>query len=337
MNTTSPKAIAQHCLSRVNFLLMVIAVLVFQISVAHGQAPFRDGEDNGTVLLAKTGGYFQFDVADPSVRFGYLRDTPSNWVFGFEASGKLTGNKAPLLTQSRVAPDAKVGFSIGRKYVFANKFDLTDPNVQKQLEAIRQEAVDNGLERNDDLGEYLHMMPYDRLTLQLSYAYKQYRLFDEAATFDNQVFKKGFHNPSAALTYSGLLTGTNFLGVSLGVGRSNNSDDLTEVDVRDINTFSADDTVREVVRTREVLRGDFKQSTSVFLNTDYVWYPRKGFSRIGFDFYTRSVFTGIDKGFRPGLGVFLSEKGSPTKVLGGFTISYDDGKPSMALVVGFSF
>ena len=337
MKATSPRTIALHYLTRAHFLLMVIAVLMIHISAAQAQAPFRDGEDNGTVLLAKTGGFFQFDVADPSVRLGYLRDTPSNWVFGFEASGKLSGNKAPLLTQSRVSPDAKVGLSIGRKYVFARELDLTDPNVIQQLQAIREEAVANGLRRNDDLGEYIHTMPYDRLTLQLSYAYKQYSLFDEAATFDNQVFKKGFHNPSAALTYSGLLTGTNFLGVSLGVGRSNNSNDLTEVDVRDINTFDGDDTVREVVRTREVLRGDFKQSTSVFLNTDYIWYPQKGFSRVGFDFYTRSVFTGIDKGFRPGLGVFLSEKGSPTKVLGGFTISYDDGKPSMALVVGFSF
>lgn len=324
-------------LNVVHFLLPAIALLLFQVSAAQAQTPFRDGEDSGTVFLAKTGGYFQFDVADPSVRLGYLRDTPSNWVYGFEASGKLTGTRAPLLTQSRVAPDMKVGFSIGRKYVFAHQLDLNDPNVQSQLEAIRKEAIENGYKGNDDLGEFVHKMPYDRLTLQLSYAYKQYKLFDETATFDNQVVKKGFHNPSAALTYSALLTGTHFLGASLGIGRSNNSNDLTEVDVRDINTFTSADTVREVVRTREVLRGDFKQSTGVFLNTDYVWYPQRGFDRIGFDFYTRSTFTGIDKGFKPGLGVFLSEKGSPTKVLGGFTISYEDGKPSVALVVGFSF
>ena len=334
MTTTS--ATALHLRNGANFLLLAIVVLVLQVSAAHAQAPFRDAEEKGTVLLAKTGGYFQFDVADPSVRLGYLRDTPSNWVWGFEASGKLSGTKAPLLTQSRVAPDMKVGFSIGRKYVFAHEYDLNDPAVQAQLEAFRDKAIKNGL-KGKDVGDYLHTMPYDRLTLQLNYAYKQYKLFDEAAPFDKQVVKKGFHDPSAALTYSALVTGTNFIGASVGIGRSNNSNDLTEVDVRDINTFTADDTVREVVRTREVLRGDFKQSTGVFLNTDYVWYPQQGFDRIGFDFYTRSVFTGIDKGFRPGLGVFLSEKGSPTRVLGGFTISYDDGKPSMALVVGFSF
>jgi hypothetical protein len=326
-----------HRLNGVNLLVLVIAVFVFHSSVARGQVPFSDGEENGTVFLAKSGGYFQFDVADPSVRLGYLHDTPSNWIFGFEASGKLSGTRAPLLTKNRVAPDMKVGFSFGRKYLFADELDLGDPDVQRRLREIQAEAVAHGLKPNDDLGEYLHTMPYDRLMLQLSYAYKQYTLFDEFAAFDNQVFKKGFHNPSAALTYSALLTGTNFFGASFGVGRSNNSNDLTEVDVHDINTFAAGDTVREVVRNREVLRGDFKQSTSVFLNTDYVWYPQKGFDRIGFDFYTRSTFTGIDQGFRPGFGVFLSEKGNPTKVLGGFTISYDDGKPSVALVVGFSF
>lgn len=322
------------------FLVLVIAVFAFHSSAVKAQVPFSDGEENGSVLLAGTGGYFQFDVADPSVRLGYLRDTKSNWLFGFEASGKLSGQKAPLLTRSRVAPDMKVGFSFGKKYAFFEKFDLndiTDPKLQSKLKEIRAEAARHGFASDADLGEFVHAVPYDRLMLQVSYAYKQYTLFDELADFDNQVVKKGFHNPSVALTYSVLLDGTNFLGASFGVGRSNNSNDLTEVDVRDINTFTADDTVREVVRSREVLRGEFKQSTSVFLNTDYVWYPQKGFDRIGFDFYTRSTFTGIDKGFRPGLGVFLSEKGNPTKVLGGVAISYDDGKPSVALVVGFSF
>jgi hypothetical protein len=326
---------AQHRLNQVSFWV-VIAIIVFPVAVVRGQVPFRDAEENGTVLLAESGGYFQFDVADPSVRLGYLHDW-AKWTIGFDASGKLSGTRAHLLNNNRVAPDIKVGFSFGRKYLFAERLNRNDPDVRRKLEEIRAEGVAHGLEPNADVGEYFHAMPYDRLMLQLGYAYKQYTLFDEFATFDKQVFKKGFHNPSAALTYSALLSGSNFFGASFGIGRSNNSNDLTEIDVRDINTFSSDDTVREVVRNREVLRGDFKQSTGVFLNTDYVLYPQKGFNRIGFDFYTRSVLTGIDKGFRPGLGVFLSEKGNPTKVLGGFTISYDDGKASVALVVGFSF
>lgn len=341
MSGTSKKATSPLLrLNGVNFLILLIAVFAFHSSAVKAQVPFSDGEENGTVFLARPGGYFQFDVADPSVRLGFLRETTSDWIFGFEASGKLSGTRAPLLTRSRVAPDMKVSFSFGKKYVFVEKFDLnnlTDPNLKSKLEEIRTVAENHGFDKNADLGEFVHAVPYNRLMLQVSYAYKQYKLFDELEAFDNQVVKKGFHNPSAALTYSALLDGTNFFGASFGVGRSNNSNDLTEVDVRDINTFTANDTVREVVRSREVLRGDFKQSTSVFLNTDYVWYPQKGFDRIGFDFYTRSVFTGIDKGFRPGLGVFLSEKGNPTKVLGGVALSYDDGKPSVALIVGFSF
>lgn len=317
-------------------LLLVAALTLFSAETS-AQMPFQDAKGNGSILLSD-GGFVQLNIADPSVRIGYLRDLSSQrWSFGFEVSGKLTGSRAPLLNRNQAAPELKAAFTFGRKYLLAKRLDFNDPNDLQKLQAAQAEAVRHGLKPNDDLGDYLTSVPYDRLVLQVSYAYKQYTLLDPAAAFDKQVFKKRFHNPSAALTYSILLNGSNLFGASVGVGRSNNSNDLTEVDVRDINTTSFSNTVREVVRSRQVLRGDFKQSTSVFLNTDYVWYPRKTFSRVGIDFYSRSVFTGVDKGFHPGIGVFLSEKGAPTRVLGGVTVSYDKGKASVALIAGFSF
>ena len=316
--------------------LPVIVLLLCSIETS-AQIPFQDAKGSGSILLSD-GGFVQLNIADPSIRIGYLHDLSSQrWSVGFDASGKLTGSRAPLLNRNQVAPDLKVSFTFGRKYLFAHRLDLNNPSDIQKLKDAQAEAIRHGAKPNDDFGEYWKALPYDRLTLQVGYAFKQYKLLDEKAAFDKQVFKKDFHNPSAALVYSALLNGSNLFGVSLGVGRSNNSDDLTEVDVRDINSTSFSNTVREIVRTRQVLRGDFKQSTSVFLNTDYVVYPRKTFSRVGVDFYTRSVFTGIDQGFHPGIGIFLSEKGSPTRVIGGATVTYDQGKASLALVAGFSF
>lgn len=330
----------QACLNaKAIFSLFILPAVVLTLTckATHAQMPFQDGANSGSVLLSD-GGFVQINIADPSIRIGYLRDVSSQrWSWGFDASGKLTGTKAALLNNNRVAPDMKVGFTFGRKYVFAKRLDLNNPTDQQRLQDAQAEAVRNGLAPNSDLGEYWRSMPYDRLVLQLGYGYKQYKLFDESAVFDKQIVKKGFHNPSIALTYSALLNGSTLLGASFGVGRSNNSSDLTEVDVRDINSATFNNTVREVVESDQVLRGDFKQSTSAFLNTDYIIYPQKAFSRIGIDFYSRSVLTGIDKGVSPGIGLFLSEKGAPTKVLGGVSVSYKDGKASVALVAGFSF
>lgn len=318
-------------------LATVVAVIAASVVSAQAQMPFQDAKGNGSILLSD-GGFVQLNIADPSVRIGYLHDLSSQrWSIGFDVSGKLTGSRASLLNKNQVAPDVKVGLTFGRKYLLAHRLDLGDPSDLQKLKDARAEAVKHGAKPNDDFGEYWRALPYDRLALQLGYAYKQYSLFDANAPFDKQVFKKNFHSPSAALVYSVQLSGSSLFGAAVGVGRSNNSSALTEVDVRDINSTTFSSTVREVVRTRQVLRGDFRQSTSVYLNSDYVWYPRTTFSRIGVDFYTRSVFTGIDKGFNPGIGVFLSEKGAPTRVLGGVTVSYDQGKASVALVAGFSF
>jgi hypothetical protein len=338
-NTSTPSGtIARLFFSKCALVcLPAIAFFVLGNIDTHAQTPFQDANGNGTILLSD-GGFVQLNIADPSIKIGYLHDVSSqHWSFGFDASGKLTGSRAPLLNGNQAAPDLKLGLTLARKYLFARKLNLNNPHDQQKLKDVRDEAVEHGLKPNDDLGDYWSALPYDRLALQVGYAYKRYTLFDPNATFDKQVFKKQFHSPSVALTYSILLNGSNLFGISVGVNRSNNSNDLTQVDVRDINTFTSSTTIREVVRTRQVLRGDFKQSTSALVNTDYVWFPRKTFSRVGIDFYSRSVLNGEDKGFTPGMGFFLSEKGAPTRVIGGVTISYDQGKASVALVAGFSF
>lgn len=321
------------------YVAFVLSILAASVVSSQAQTPFQDAKGNGSVLL-NDGGFIQFNVADPSIRIGYIHDISSQkrpWSIGFDVSGKLNGSRASLLNKNQVAPDVKLSFTLGRKYLITHRLDVSNQRDLERLQLARAEAVKNGAKPSDDFGEYFHALPYDRLALQIGYAYKEYSLFDANAPFDKQVFKKKFHNPSAALVYSIQLSGSQLLGASLGIGKSNNSGALTEVDVRDINSATFSSTVREVVRTRPVLRGDFQQSTSVFLNSDYVWYPRTTFSRVGVDFYTRSVFTGIDKGFHPGIGFFLSEKGAPTRVLGGVTVSYDQGKASVALIAGFSF
>jgi hypothetical protein len=109
--------------------------------------------------------------------------------------------------------------------------------------------------------------------------------------------------------------------------------------VRDLTTAVSDSgTTREATRIRKALRGDFKESTRTFINTDFVWFPASLDSRIRVNFFTRSGMTGNEKGFRPGIGLFISEKNAPTRVVGGVSFSFDEkGKANLSLTAGYNF
>jgi len=476
--------------------LFKVAILFTTFTVAMqpcmAQQPFQDAKGEGTLLI-NGGGFAQVNVADPSIRFGYLYDnTSNNWTYGFNLSGKLTGTRASFINNNRVSPDAQVAFTIGRKYLFTNKFEpekiVVDEKLLSSLQKILKErkifkedatlpsknrlqsllnevkklqinlknllrAPDEKEIRNtlpitlgdsikllsyydklidvcdgrlkneniiqllrkdvaqvtileiikdspsaldtkdatiDSLKELTKTVPapsdptvlaeqplvsdeiieamkkaveaakdkykfceikgadqgaifsyldsgYDRLVFQGGYGFRQYNLFEPTAAIDKQLYKKDFHSPLAQLIYFRLIGGNKLLGTSVGVQRSNNSNDLTEVEVRDFNSTINNGTTREVGRTRKALRGDFKESTRTFINTDFAWFPRSLNSRIGINFFTRSGLTGFEKGFRPGVGLFFSEKGAPTRVVGGISVSLEKEKPNVALIAGFNF
>lgn len=187
----------------------------------------------------------------------------------------------------------------------------------------------------DELKKYGN---FDRLVFQGGYIFRQYNLFNPSATFAEQLNKKDFHSPSAQLIYTYQLGGNKLIGASIGMEKSNNSSELTEIDIRDYMTATSGTTTREFGRSRKALLGDFRQYTRTFVNTDLAWFPGSLKSRVGINFFTRSVITGNNKGFRPGIGVFLSEKGAPTRVVGGVTAFMDEkGKANISLTAGYNF
>jgi hypothetical protein len=311
---------------------ILILIAAFSTSV-NAQRPFQDAKGESPIFI-NNGGFAQFNVSDSSIRFGYLYEVnPNPWNFGFDVSAKVTGTKAGILEDNQLVPNFKVTLTPGKKYVFTRR--LTLPEIEEMAQKL-------GKTQGEDIGDYFEMAPFDRLAVQIGYAYKRYTLVDPNLPFDRQVFRRNFHSPSLSLAYFIQLDGRNLFGVSAGGERSNNSNDLTEVEVRDITipTDMGGGLAREVVRTRDALRGDYRESTRVFINTDYVWFPKGLDTRLGFlglNFFTRSGLRGDQKGFRPGIGIFLSEEKKPTRVRGGASFSYQDGKASIALIAGFTF
>jgi hypothetical protein len=450
-------------------IAVLFTVLVAALTCI-AQQPFVDAKGNGTLLI-NGGGFAQVNISDPSIRFGYLYDNSKNdWTFGINLSGKLSGNRAGFINNNRVAPDAQVNFTIGKKYLskgdsfnkipvnqqmlvefreilqknkfldmdaglpsvkelqmllhkvnllsanenlpdpiylsdyltrisiltndkikelaekgssdqdiiakiktFPTKFDLK-PEAITALEALSKDVPDPAdrtritrvrlisdavitemieapkieykfcklkgedisvIKDSKELKKFVDA--FARLVFQGGYGFRQYNLYDANLSLDKQVYKKDFHSPMAQLIYFRLIGGNKLLGASVGVERSNNSSDLTEVDVRDFTSTLNNGTIREVGRTKKALRGNFMQATRAFINTDFAWFPRSLNSRIGVNFFTRSGLTGFEKGFRPGVGIFFSEKGAPTRAIGGVSVSWEKDKPNVGLIAGFNF
>lgn len=211
----------------------------------------------------------------------------------------------------------------------------------------------------------------DWIAFRVAYNRASYKLLNEAGGFDEQVRKQSFDGFSATLGFNTLITlddvgrlkaqraalgdarradrrapketaqeskGAMIVGVSIGVRRKNNADDLKSVEIEDQSFTSASGTTqRRALSKQTVLRGEYKEFTSVPLNTDVVWYPGALQSRLAIDFFTRSDLSKTGRDFRPGVGVFITEQGKPTKVVGGISFSYDDGKGKIGLVGGFHF
>jgi hypothetical protein len=132
--------------------------------------------------------------------------------------------------------------------------------------------------------------------------------------------------------------GSMILGLSLGVKRTNNADDLKSVELEDQAFTSASGTTqRRSVSKQTVLRGEYDEYLAVPLNTDLVVYPGTFRGRIAIDFFTRSNLGKTNREFVPGVGLFITQEGKPTKVVGGLSFAYDDGKARVGLVGGFHF
>ncbi len=99
--------------------------------------------------------------------------------------------------------------------------------------------------------------------------------------------------------------------------------------------LSTDGTVRNLVSARRARVGDYKETTDVLLNADYVWFPPAFGSRIGLDAFARWNLT--RGSFEPGLGVFITQPNAPTRVVGGLSVSSVDGDLNVGLISGFNF
>lgn len=270
---------------------------------------------------------------------------------------------APMLVEAAAARTAEAELKV--------KADALTPAELDKLADEKAEDDASVLCANEDPA--LVQRAVDWLAFHVAYNRASYKILNEGAAFSDQIRKQNFDGFSATLGFNTLITlddvgdlraqrearakarglgksprevaqesrGAMILGVSIGVRRKNNSDnsdELKSVEIEDQPFASSSGTTqRRAVSKQTVLRGSYKEFMSVPLNTDVVIYPGAWQSRLAIDIFTRSELGKTDRKFVPGVGLFITQQGKPTKVVGGISFSLDDGKGKVGLVGGFHF
>lgn len=295
------------------FAAVALTILACLSTVA--QTAFEDASGDGSIVLKDQGGFARVNVSDTSAKIAYLFDMSNKSIYyGFEITGKLNSDFASLFDSGKPSPEARFSALVGKRFIFSTK-PKGEPTTGRLTD--------------------------DWLTFRAGYRRARYKVLSLESTFADQVRKQNFDGFSAIVAYNALFKssrGPFLFGISSGAERRNNIDDLDEVEVNDqVFTSSNDSTQRSVIARQKAFSGLYKESTAIPINTDLVWFPKQFESRIGFNAFTRSNVGQGDRNFEPGVGLFFTKEGSPTRVLGGITISARDGKARVGLVAGYNF
>lgn len=292
---------------------LAFALFAFSPSV-FAQRAFEDAGGDSSIYLNE-GGFARINVTDKAVKTGFVFDeTNKPLFFGVELTGKLSGKFASLFESGKPSPEGEIRVTVGKKNLFS-----TRPKGVPSTSRLTS----------------------DWLTFNVGYRRASYKLLAEGETFANQVRKQKFDGFSAIVAYNALFKskrGPWLFGISGGAERRNNIDDLDEVEVNDEVFTSADGTTqRSVVSSQTAFRGTFEKAIAAPINTDLIFFPKKFESTLGLSFFTRSNVGAGNKRIEPGVGVFFTKKGAPTKVIGGLSFSVRDGKGRFGLIAGYNF
>ncbi|GJG86808.1 hypothetical protein tb265_19890 [Gemmatimonadetes bacterium T265] len=331
-----------------------VAVALLAVAGARrgaAQSPFSTAKADGSIVLDR-GGFAQATFDEALFRVGYELDRrdehardvrarhPTEEVrfgprYGLELQARPGGSVAALLRSNELVSGGRAVASFGLGNVFS-----TQPSTA-ELVAGRLPAQPLGL-------------VYDWITVEAGVERTTFTLYDATQPYAAQFASRDFSGYSLTAHYNAEFGGRvpTIAGVSVGVRKTNNADELAAVSITDTHVITSPDgsVQRTYSDVRQGLTGDYAERRPVVLNTDVVFYPflvappagatlaPSGLkASVAFDVFTRTTL-GADARFVPGLGAFVTAPGAPLRVYGGVTV-YRGRDKSVAsnLVAGFSF
>lgn len=298
-------------------LAFIAAMTAAMIGIVPGvlwaqTSAYQSADGNSSIFLNNAKASLIFNVSDTKFDLGYLHEgSGKSLLYGFDATGKPSSNFATQVFQKGSSPPAFGGSaSIGIHAPFA-------------LPPLQQ--TPNGHLRDD--WALLHFT-YTRST------------FDTATNSSTEPQKRVFDGYRVLPAYDALLNAPGaslLLGAAAGVERTNNVDQLkTATIVTPLVQSATGIAPFQVTQQTNGYLGNYTKLIAAPIYSDVVWIP-KALPWIDLDLFTRSNAAHTDRYIEGGVGLFLAQPDNPTKVLGGFSLGWKNGTPTLAFVAGWSF
>jgi hypothetical protein len=282
------------------------------VSVFAQESAFQSG-DGRTSIYLQSGSAAIINLTDTKFAFGtFHRTSTTPWFVGFDLFGKASSGITTLVDKKIKVPEGGADFTVGRHQLLSGGALSTSKVVDDWI------LVDIGYSRS-----YFYLQSTPGATTDTKRFFDRYRLIAD-------------YNALFPISKVNVL-----VGIAAGAERRNNLDDLTQVTFETAVVPTPAGSATSVQKTQGGFYGPYRQYVAAPIYTDILLipttFPDVLGSRLGIDVFTRSNLAKFNRYAEPGVGLFLTKKDAPTKVYGGLSASWNDGKIGVALVAGYNF
>ena len=289
--------------------LMFVLGLIPAASFAQISA-YQSTDSASSILLYKSSANLIFNVTDAKFTAGYLH-SPSDdgLLYGLSFFGKPSTSVSNQIFNTKTQDSIGGTVSVGHHVVLSSrpKSPLTD----------------------------------DWWALQFTYTRSATELVTDANTPPQ---KRTFDGLKGMVTYNGygqvVPQSTLLFGISVGVSKNNNVDDLKPVTINTPFLQSADGVTPsfQAVKSASGYSGIYRTYVRAPVYSDVVLLPHpQAIKWLTLDLFTRSNAAHFDRYVEGGVGLFIADPDKPTKVLGGITLAWKNGAPTWGIVAGWAF
>lgn len=292
------------------------------------QSAYQDADGNTSVYFLDGNGNLAFNVSDSKFSLGWVHMPDGNpaesdptsvkvkekLIGGINFSGKPSTDLTNQIFQSGNSPATIGGGGIvGTHRLFS-----------KTLEQRKKKYPNSPGDAT---------FKDDWLLLDVNFTKSTFNTVPSTST---TITAQHFNGFSFMPTYNMAFQYTGFnmlIGMSGGVSRINNADQMKKVSV-DITESQSGNT--SIVETKDAYLGNYAESFNVPIYSDFVFIP-KHLEWLSFDAFERSNVLKTDQYAEGGFGIFIAQPEKATRVLGGINVGWKNGDRTIGIVGGWSF
>lgn len=339
--------------------LLLCFVLFGSVRAFSQTSAYQDANSNTSIYLENSKASLVYNVSDAKFTVGYLTMPITAMVTHLtdkiaadEKSGKKTQQeldveKAELKAlvekaNGAVSENRWRRSEVGAHFSGKPSTDLTGQILQSSSSpasvsggayyGVHNLISKTPAEQSDDVKK--HHITDDWLTVNVDYTRST---FDTIATSSSTPVAQHFNGFSIMPAWDQLwnfVPGFTLLsGESAGIARSNNSGNLSKVEV---DTTQVTSGLVSVVKQQDAYLGTYTTTVGVPVYSDFVFIPH-GASWLSIDAFERANVTPSARYAEGGVGVYIAKPDKPSDVLGGISAGWKDGKRVVAVVAGWSF